>query len=526
MLFNATEAEESRVAILADGLFDEYYMERASLGSCVGNIYKAKITNIEPSIDAAFLEFGGQRHGFLHASDVMRGLKEEKKAKKTKKKKKATEEEASAEQGNPQEKPKKKKKKRGQYAIHELLSMGQDLIVQVSKDGINDKAPTLTTFISIPGRFLVFMPGSTKMGISRKIEDENERNRLKKLLSELDKPEDMGIIVRTAGVHQTKKALQKDIRYLNKLWQVIKKRTRSKSSPSALYQENDLAIRALRDLYSSDIKEILVDSEDVYKRLKDFMRVIMPRHVDRVKLYKKKQPLFDHYNLEKELEHIFNRRIALKSGGSLIIEQTEAMVSIDVNSGKFKADELEETAYMINLDAAEEIARQLRLRDLGGLIVNDFIDMKQEKHRREVEKKFREALKVDRARIKVAKMSIFGLIEMTRQRVRPSLKRSVYDKCSTCSGTGYVASIETTCLNIIRKIRLWVTQKRRVLKIEVNPKIADYLNNYKRRLLLQLEDEYGKQIEVIGSASIPMGELKVVNKNNGQDTTIHTPSGH
>jgi len=257
-----------------------------------------------------------------------------------------------------------------------------------------------------------------------------------------------------------------------------------------------------------------VDSEDVYKRLKDFMKIIMPRHVDRVKHYRKAQPLFDHYNIEKELDFIYNKRILLKSGGSLVIEQTEALVSIDVNSGKFKAGELEETAHKINIDAAREIGRQLRLRDLGGLIITDFIDMRLEKHRRDVEKEFRDSLKGDKARIKLARLSPFGLIEMTRQRVRPSLKRSVFDRCSHCKGTGYIASLETTGLNIIRKIRLWVTQKKHVLKVHVHPVIADYVNNHKRRLLIELEDQHKKKVDIIGSNDIPFGEIRMISKAN------------
>ena len=528
MLFNATEAEESRVAILVNGVLNEYSIERASLGSCLGNIYKGKVTNIEPSIDAAFIEFGGARHGFLHASDVMLGLKEEserkgrKKRRRRKKKKKsageAVENEAAetlasnaGEVEETEEEVKKNRKKRD-MPIGELLTEGQTVIVQVSKDGINDKAPTLTTYISLPGRFLVYMPGTAKRGISRKIDDENERSRLKKLQAELEAPEGMGLIIRTAGAEQTKGALQKDIRYLNKLWKVIQNRNRTQTGPCTLYQENDLAIRALRDLYSPEVGEILVDSEEVAKRLKDFMKIIMPRHVDRVKLYQGKRPLFDHYNIEKALEGLYDRRIPLESGGSLVIEQTEALVAIDVNSGRFKADELEETAFKINKDAALEIARQLKLRDLGGLIINDFIDMKQDKHRREVEKTFRDALKGDRARIKVAKMSTFGLIEMTRQRVRPSLKRSIFEPCGHCGGTGYVPSMETAGLNIIRKIRLWITQKHPVLNVEVAPQVAQFIQNHKRKVLLNLEETYGKTIVIQGNPLRERHEIRLLDE--------------
>jgi ribonuclease E len=503
MLFNATEKEESRVAILKDGKLDGYFIERSSLGSLLGNIYHGRVINIEPSIDSAFVDFGGTRHGFLHASDVQRGIKEEVPEKETKPRK------ASSDSGSRRESKKPRRRTKDQ-PIGDLLTSGQNVVVQVTKDGINDKAPTMTTYISLPGRYVVFMPGTTKRGISRKIEDEGERDRLKKLLTELKTPTNMGLIVRTAGAGQTKQALQKDVRYLNNLWKVIQKRIRSQPVPASLYQENDLTIRTLRDLYSSDIKEVLVDSEEVCKRMKEFMQIIMPRNVERVKLYKGSRPLFDHYSIEKELESIMERRIPLKSGGSLVMEQTEALVAIDVNSGKFKAGELEETAFKINQEAATEIARQLRLRDLGGLIICDFIDMRQDKHKRGVEKVFREALKEDRARIKLARMSPFGIIELTRQRMKQSLKRSVYEECTHCQGTGYVPLPETACLNIIRKIRLWITQRGKSLTVYANPKIADYMNNHKRILILDLEKKSGKSISIISSPALRRGEIEML----------------
>ncbi len=502
MLFNATEAEESRVAILEDNKLDEFYMERSSLCSRIGNIYMGKIVNIEPSIDSAFVDFGGSRHGFLHVSDLMENVKEQKK-------------EGSGSGSDENDKKKKtgrKSSKKNAQSIGKLLSKGQDLIVQVTKDGIGNKAPALTTYISLPGRYLVYMPGTAKRGISRKIEDDSERNKLKELIDSLDIPEKMGLIVRTAGAGQTKQELKKDIRYLNNLWKAIQKRIKSQAAPATLYLENDLAIRALRDLYSSNVEEVLVDSEDVYKRISDFMKIVMPRQANSVKLYKGKHPLFDHYNVEKELVMLLDRDIPLKSGGSLVIEQTEALVAIDVNSGKFKGGKLEETAFQINIEAAKEIARQLRLRDLGGLIICDFIDMQEDEHKRAVEKMFRDSLKPDRARIKLARMSPFGIIELTRQRVRPSLKLSVFDRCDNCNGTGYVASLETSTLNIIRKIRLWVTNKQKELNIVVNPKIADYINNHKRRLLLELEDISNKKVTIVGSWRVPLGEIIIENE--------------
>jgi len=494
MLINATEEEECRVAVLKNNVLQEFYIERPSMGTCLGNIYKGRVANIEPSIGAAFVNIGGPRNGFLHASDLnLETLN------------------GSSALGKQSNRVTKNgpPRRRSDLHVQSLLKVGQEIMVQVSKDGIGDKGPTLTTYFSLPGRYLVFMPGVSKHGISRKIESEEERTRLKGLVGELIPfDDDLGVIVRTAGANQPKKELLKDFRYLTNIWSNICHKSTSLESPTPLYRENDLVIRALRDVFTTDISEILVDSDEVYGKARDFMEAVLPRHVDKVSLYRGSHPLFDHFQLEEELDSVLHPRIALQSGGWLFIEQTEALVAIDVNSGKFKGKELEETASAINLEASVEIARQLRLRDLGGLIVIDFIDMHSAEHQRAVEKKFREALREDRARIKLLKLSTFGVIEMTRQRVRPSLESFVFGKCPHCKGTGFVATSETMSLNIIRKIRRWVMQDASPsIHIVLNDRMAEYILNSKKRLIMDLEEQNQKRILIRGDAALAPDEI-------------------
>jgi len=505
ILINATEEEESRVAVLKEGVLQEFYIERRSMGNRLGSVFKGRVCNVEPSIGAAFVEIGGPRNGFLHASDLNPEI--------LKLARNGEGDDVKADSLPKGKKPGTARSPRGaarreESRIDGLLKEGQEVIVQVSKDGIGEKGPTLTTFISLPGRFLVYMPGISKKGVSRKIEDEAERDRLKALVAEMVTDDGTGVIVRTAGASQIKRDLQKDFRYLRSIWNGIRNKSRAVEAPAELFKENDLVIRILRDVFSSDVNEVLVDSREVYKRAGDFIKNFLPRHVDKIKHYRSSKPLFDRFRLEKELQSVLRPQLTLKSGGSLFIEQTEALVAIDVNSGKFKGDELEETAFAINMEASREIARQLRLRDLGGLIVIDFIDMQNQEHKRTVEKEFREALKEDRSRIKVAKISPFGTIEVTRQRVRPSLESFFCEKCPLCKGTGFVATSETLSLNIVRKIRLWVQQEKTpFLNIRVNHRMAEYIQNTKRRVIHGLEEKTGKRISIIGDPALDHEEI-------------------
>ncbi len=490
MLINVVEPEESRIAILEDGILEELYIERFSREQIAGNIYKGRIVNVESSIEAAFVNIGISRNGFLHVSDVKNYRRN------------------GEEQSDSDSTAKTKENK---SRIKTLISPDQEVLVQVIKEGIGDKGPSLTANVSIPGRFLVLMPDSNLVGVSRKIIDEVERARLKEIIEELKPPPNLGLIVRTAGVNQTKRELSRDFNYLRKLWKVIEKKEKKAEIPSVIYQESDLVIRTIRDIFSIDIDEIIIDSEAVFKKIRYFLRLIMPSCVRKLKLYKENEPLFHKYNIEKEIEKINKREVRLPRGGSIVIEQTEALVAIDVNSGKYREEsDPEKTAFKTNLKAAKEIARQVRLRDIGGVIIVDFIDMKEEGHMRAVEKVMEEALKRDRARKKMLKISKFGIIQMTRQRIRPSLKSVIYESCKNCEGTGEIKTIESTCLDLMRQIKSIVNNPQ-IKKIEItsNDVVAGYLLNNKRKRLAELEEKFSKDIIIKGVIGHKTGETTI-----------------
>ncbi|MCI0638532.1 MAG: Rne/Rng family ribonuclease [Gemmataceae bacterium] len=402
--------------------------------------------------------------------------------------------------------------------IQDIFKRGQEVLVQVIKEGIGTKGPTLSTYISIAGRYLVLMPGLNRIGVSRKITDEESRRRLRDILSGLQPPKGLGFIIRTAGIDRNKKELQRDLAYLARLWQVVVRRIKKGKSPCEIYQESDMITRTIRDIFTSDIETIWVDEENAYEHAKEFLQIVMPRYADRIKYYNSSEPMFHRYGIENEIARIQQRHVPLPNGGSIVIEQTEALVAIDVNSGNFRADNnAEETAYQMNLLAAREIARQLRLRDLGGVIVNDFIDMREEKHRRNVERALREAIRRDRARTKVLRISAFGIIEMTRQRIRPSLKRSVFQDCPHCKGTGQVKTCESMSIDVMRLVQL-AAHREIVQRIEVRVQedVAHYLLNRKRKEVAQLE-ENGKQIFVRGVVGVSPEYIEFVcfdNNNN------------
>ncbi|GJM22321.1 MAG: hypothetical protein DHS20C15_22360 [Planctomycetota bacterium] len=389
-----------------------------------------------------------------------------------------------------------KREVRSMPAIEDILQKGQEIVVQVIKDGIGTKGPTLTTYLSIPGRFIVLMPGINKRGVSRKVTDQKERERLKAIVRDLEAPEPLGFIVRTAGAGASKEDLERDLAYLISLYEDMQGRTKDHRAPVMLYQENDLVIRTLRDLYDGQ-GEIVIDHQETADKARTFLKQIMPQCLDKVQAYTDTKPIFSHYGLEAELTRLLKSRLELKSGASLIIEQTEALVAIDVNSGRYKPEkhkDIDETGFQVNCEAAVEIARQIRLRDMGGVVVIDFIDMRQEKHRKHLERLFKDELRKDRARIKVARFSPFGILEMTRQRVRPSLKRTVHQSCPYCDATGYIPSDETSCLSVVRKIRENLWRPGAVLVVTVRPEVAEAIVNTQRRALVQLEDEGKKQI--------------------------------
>ena len=491
MIINVNPREECRIAILENGKLEEIYLERSSSENHVGNIYKGRITNVEPSIQAAFIDFGLPKNGFLHISDVHP--------------------EHFPNGGTESERVGRKTPRRDRPPIQRCLRRGQEILVQIIKEGIGTKGPTLTTYLSIPGRFLVMLPSMKRSGVSRKIEDSDARDKLRTQMADLDLPEDMGFIARTAAMGHTKRELQADLNYLMRLWKAVDKRIQREKAPAELYRESDLVIRTIRDVFTSDIQRIMVDDEEVAERAREFLAILSPRARDAVTVYRSKVPIFHHYGVEAELERLHSRHVPLKSGGSLVFDSTEALVAIDVNSGSFREhDDAEETAYKINLEAAEEIARQLRLRDLGGVIVCDFIDMRFEKHRRAVERTLSRELKAHKERAKVLRMSDFGLIEMTRQRQRASLMRNMHQDCQHCRGTGLVKTAESVALDVMRLIQLAVTRAH-ISAIEVNLsfEVARLLQNRKRGVLHQMETENRRSITILPDPSYGLDQLKM-----------------
>ena len=505
MLINVSQPEECRIAIIEDGRLEELYIERASQDNYVGNIYKGRIVNLEPSIQAAFVDFGVGRNGFLHISDVepqyfrQAGVDPVQLAEQE-----AAEDAARRSRyrgGRPRNKPR----------IQDIFRRGDEVIVQVIKEGIGSKGPTLSTYIAIPGRYLVLMPALGRVGVSRKIEDDNDRRRLRELMLELNPPPGLGFIVRTAGQGRTRRELSRDLAYLLRLWRVLVRRIRKQEAPVDIYEESDMIIRTIRDIFTTDVDAIYIDEESASRRAKEFPQLVMPRHVNRLRLYEGKEPLFHHYRLEQEIAQIHRREVPLEGGGSIVIDTTEALVAIDVNSGSFRShDSAEEAAYALNVAAAKEIARQLRLRDLGGVIVNDFIDMRKDKHRRGLERALREAVRRDRARTKILRTSPSGLIEMTRQRIRPSLKRSVYTDCPCCSGRGLVKTAESMAIEVVRMLML-ASQQPNIARVTVRvaDEVASYLNNRKRKKIAQLEEEGGMHIQILGGEGLYPEHLEI-----------------
>jgi len=515
MLINVSQPEECRIAIMEDGVLEELYVERTSQDNLVGNIYKGRIVNIEPSIQAAFVDFGVGRNGFLHISDVepqyyrQGGLDPDKafdlvdSAGKAADAVPATGDDALRAQ-RVQRKPRLGDRPRVKPPIQDILRRGDEVLVQVIKEGFGTKGPTLSTYISIPGRYLVLMPPLGRVGISKKIDDERDRRVLRDIMLDLKPPKGVGFVVRTAGTERTKSEMARDMAYLLRLWKSIVKRMRKYSAPIDIYQESDMIIRTIRDMFTEDVGRILIDEPAAYERAKEFLELVMPKYAPRLQLYEGKEPLFHRYGLEEEIGRIHQRKVPLKGGGSIVIDQTEALVAIDVNSGSFRTEKsAEENAYQMNLIAAKEIARQLRLRDLGGVIVNDFIDMRKEKYRRGVEKALHDAMKRDRARTKILRTSPFGLIEMTRQRIRPSLRKSIFRDCPTCTGTGTVKTAESMAIEVMRTLHLSESRDDVTrLTVTVHDEVATWINNRKRREITQFEDRTHIQLHVVGKDGV------------------------
>ena len=471
MLFNATQAEELRVAIVDGQKLIDLDIESANKEQRKSNIYKAIITRIEPSLEAAFVDYGAERQGFLPLKEISR----------------------SYFTGYDSRTP------MGQVRIRDVVKEGQELVVQIEKDERGSKGAALTSFVSLAGRYLVLMPNNPKGGgISRRIEGE-ERAELREVMSQLNVPQDYAVIIRTAGIGKSVEELQWDLDYLVQLWDAISKAAADRPATFLIYQESNLVIRAIRDYLRTDIGEILIDNPEVFERAQKFMTQVKPANLDKLKLYKDETPLFSRFQIEHQIESAFSRNVRLESGGALVFDHTEALVTIDVNSSRAtKGADIEETALNTNLEAADEIARQLKLRDLGGLIVIDFIDMTPARNQRDVENRMIEALKTDRARVQIGRISRFGLLEMSRQRLRPSLGESSSLVCPRCEGTGHIRGVQSSALHILRYIQEEAMKENTAaLHVHLPIATATYLLNEKRYEISAIESRLGTTILII-----------------------------
>lgn len=488
MVVNDVPGEECRIAILQDGHLEEMYAERTVSATNVGNIYKGRVNNVESAIQAAFIDYGEEQNGFLHISDLHPRYFPGKER---------------------TERVGKKIPRRERPLIQEALKRGDEVLVQVLKEGIGTKGPTLTSYLSIAGRLIVAMPDMDRVGVSRKVEDEEKRREMRAILDSLELPEKFGFILRTAGFGQPKSELKRDAAYLMRLWKTMEKRIKSVKGPCELYAESDVLIRTIRDVVRPTIEAIVVDSDSAYKRVTSFLRVVAPRSAPKVLQYRGKTPIFHAYDVERQIELIHSREVPLPSGGALVIDQTEALVAIDVNSGRSRgARDSETNAYQTNCEAVDEICRQLRLRDLGGLIINDLIDMRSHKNRRLIEERFNQNLKRDRARSTVLRISDFGLVEMTRQRMRPSLRKAHFVPCTHCNGHGEIKSPESVGADAVRQMG-YLLQFDRVKRLEIvcSPRVASVLLSSKRRELVRMEDASSKQIDVRVSDAIAVDRV-------------------
>lgn len=553
MLINCLESEESRIAVTEDGLLQEFYLERAARETLVGDIYKGRVVNVLPGLAAAFVDIGLEQNGFLHASEVMivfraraeamaaaqqalaegrpvgspaeggpgngngngnggedsvgergdagppaPGEGEEAESAAAVADAAAPAPGAAAESAAPARSARPRTRRR-EADIARLLSPGQDLLVQVTRDGIGDKGPSVTLDVSVPGRFLVLTPRVPRIAVSKKIQNPEDREELKQLLTALNPPKGLGYIIRTAGSDKSHRDLKADLDALLKTWSGIVARAKAADAPACVYRDSDLALRTIRDIFTPDTQEVWIDSPAAYESALEFFKLSLPRSAGRVKLYREPTPIFHRFGIEHQIDQLYQRRVELPSGGSLVIDPTEALVAIDVNSGRFTRERSpEEMAYQTNMEAATEIVRQLRLRDLGGQIVLDFIDMKEARHRQELEKRLRAELKRDRSRSTVLKMSRLGLVEMAREKLGGGVKLLTFEMCPSCRGTGLIKTVESMTLQVLRQVRLNLANPAvAALEVRVHPDVATALQNLKRRELARLEEQFGITIAVV-----------------------------
>ncbi len=520
MLIDAAHPEETRVATVDGNRLEELDVESAARRQLKGNIYLAKVTRVEPSLQAAFVDYGGNRHGFLAFSEIhpdyyqipvadREALIAEDEAAEAAEAEAEADETDAADDGKPDAKgvetigggdiddveERRANRPVRRYKIQEVIKRRQILLIQVVKEERGNKGAALTTYLSLAGRYCVLMPNTARGGgISRKISNAKDRKRLKSIISELDIPKGIAVIVRTAGSDRGKAEIKRDYEYLIKLWDNVRTRTLESTAPALIHEEANLINRSIRDQYTRDIDEILVEGDDGYRAAKDLMKMLVPSHAKKVQPYRDPAvPLFQRYHVESQLETMHNQEVQLKSGGYIVLNPTEALVAIDVNSGRAtRGRNIEETALKTNLEAASEIARQLKLRDLAGLIVIDFIDMDVNKNQTAVERKLKEAMRHDRARIQIGRISPFGLLELSRQRLRPSLVETYSDPCPHCGGTGIMRSVESTAVHVLRGIEEEGVRGRATeIEVAMPPSVALYILNHKRETIAQLEEKFG-----------------------------------
>ncbi len=485
LLINTDEPEECRIALLENGRVESFHVETVLGAQIKGNIYKGRISAVEPNLQAAFVDIGLEKNGFLAFSDI-----------------------------HPEyyckEVPANTHWKK--LSIQNVIKKGQEILVEVVKEATGMKGAALTTFLSLPGRYLVLMPGSDSHGISRQITDESRRAKLREILSSVKMGEGIGYIIRTASADVTKTALTKDIRYLLNLWKEIKKRGQQEESPALIYKEQDVIARFLRDHFTTDVAEILVDNKEAFEQVTNFLALLPAKQqTSKVKMHRGAKPIFNQYQVEEQIEQMYQPTVTLPSGGSIVINPTEALVAIDVNSGRTAKDKnFEETIFLANMEAAEELARQLRLRDLGGLIVVDFIDMRDKRHCREVEKKVKTCMKRDKAKVDTSRLSKFSLMQISRQRLGPPIQKGNYIICEHCGGHGIIRSVETTALVHLRKIQTGVAKKNTSrVECRLPMETAQYLLNQKRNDLVNLERQYKTEIQIIADPDMTPAQSSI-----------------
>jgi len=498
------DPHETRIAILEDKELVELLVERSDRKRRVGDIYKARVNAVLPGMQAAFVDIGLAKTAFLHVSDLVESLADY----------------DGLDEESLEDDEEKRRNVRQVIKIEDHLSKGQEILVQVTKESIGTKGPRVSGQISLPGRYMVLLPGADHAGVSRRIEDRNERGRLKAIVSEI-RPSGAGLIVRTAGEGKTKKHFIADVKFLTRLWKRIESKACKVRAPALLHRDMDLVAGLIRDIFTDDVHKLVIDSKGEHRQILSYVRLFAPELRNRVKLYTNRAPIFDFYGIESDIEKAMDRKIWLKKGGYIAIDQTEALVAIDVNTGRYigRKDQ-EETAFKTNMEAAHEIARQLRLRDLGGIIVIDFIDMEQEGHKRAVLDELRSGLRKDRARTKAFQVSELGLVEMTRQRERPSLLHYFSEECPSCGGVGRVLSLESMSVKMERILKRAAAELgEKELRLRVSPQVAVYLLEERGARLEQLERRLGLELDIVDDPSLRREDFRLILRRGNKDVT-------